>query len=91
MDVPLPGTAFQRLVWRSLIRVPFGHTITYGELATRIGHPRAARAVGTALRKNPLPILVPCHRVVPASGGIGEYVGGTPRKRWLLQFERTGR
>ena len=88
MDLPLPGTAFQRLVWRALTRVPFGKTVTYGELARRIGHPRAARAVGTALNKNPFPILFPCHRIVPSAGGIGRYAGGAARKRWLLRHER---
>lgn len=82
------GTLFERAVWKELKRIPFGQTITYEELARHIGHPRAARAVGTALSKNPLPVMLPCHRVVPASRGIGAYAGGRARKRWLLTFER---
>ncbi|MDO8468336.1 MAG: methylated-DNA--[protein]-cysteine S-methyltransferase [Candidatus Peribacter sp.] len=90
LALPLPGTAFQRAVWKAVRRVPFGQTITYGELARRIGHPHAARAVGTALKKNPIPILIPCHRVVPADGGIGKYAGGEDRKSWLLLHEQAG-
>lgn len=88
LHLPVHGTAFQRSVWRELTRIPSGSTITYGDLARRIGHPRAARAVGTALNKNPFPILFPCHRVVPSAEGIGRYAGGTARKRWLLRHER---
>jgi len=88
LPLPLPGTAFERAVWQQVRRVPPGRTVTYGELARRIGHPRAARAVGTALKKNPFPILIPCHRVVPANGSIGRYAGGADIKRWLLSHER---
>ena len=87
--LPLRGTAFQRSVWRALLRIPFGETMTYGQVAERIGHPRAARAVGNAVKKNPLPILIPCHRVVPAAGGVGQFAGGSAKKRWLLRYERT--
>lgn len=86
-NVSLRGTKFERAVWAGVQKVPFGSTITYGELARRIGHPRAARAVGSALRKNPLPIFVPCHRVLPVAGGMGEFAGGRQRKRRLLRWE----
>ncbi|MDD4628624.1 MAG: methylated-DNA--[protein]-cysteine S-methyltransferase [Candidatus Peribacteraceae bacterium] len=85
----LRGTPFQRAVWKALRHIPCGRTVTYGELARMAGHPRAARAVGSALRKNPLPVLLPCHRVVPASGGIGRYTGGSHRKKVLLELERS--
>jgi methylated-DNA-[protein]-cysteine S-methyltransferase len=88
-DLPLGlvGTGFERRVLRRLLAIPFGKTMTYGEVARSIGSPRAARAVGNAVRKNPLAILVPCHRVVPAGRGIGRYASGTWRKRWLLRHE----
>ncbi|MDD5041036.1 MAG: methylated-DNA--[protein]-cysteine S-methyltransferase [Candidatus Peribacteraceae bacterium] len=88
LSFTLGGTHFERAVYREVRRVPFGRTITYGELARRTGHPRAARAVGTALKKNPLPIIVPCHRVVPACGAPGRYAGGAARKQRLLDLER---
>ena len=88
--VPLKmhGTDFQVRVWTTLLTVPYGSTVTYGDLAAFAGHPRAARAVGTAMRSNPLWILVPCHRVVGASG-LGGYGGpeGTPMKKYLLSLE----
>ncbi|MDD5026109.1 MAG: methylated-DNA--[protein]-cysteine S-methyltransferase [Candidatus Peribacteraceae bacterium] len=87
MKLKRAGTAFQRKVWRELKRVPYGRTVTYGEIARRIGHPRAAQAVGSAVRANPLAILIPCHRVIPARGGVGEYAGGKLRKRWLVKWE----
>jgi AraC family transcriptional regulator of adaptative response/methylated-DNA-[protein]-cysteine methyltransferase len=88
-DLPLDmrGTAFQRRVWEELQRIPAGETRTYGEVATAIGAPGAARAVGRACATNPVPVVVPCHRVVPATGGIGNYGGGPARKRTLLQRE----
>jgi methylated-DNA-[protein]-cysteine S-methyltransferase len=79
---------FGRDVLEGAAHVPAGHVITYGELADRIGHPRAARAVGNALSANPIPIVLPCHRVVPASGGLGKYTGGVERKAFLLELER---
>ena len=82
------GTPFQKKVWRAVCKIPSGQTCTYGEIAKAIGHPRAARAVGSALKRNPLLVVIPCHRVVPASGGIGNYVGGRARKKWLLSEER---
>jgi len=74
-------------VLKATSRVPFGHVATYGEMAASAGSPRAARAAGNALHINPIPIVVPCHRIVPASGGIGGYGGGEDRKRFLLALE----
>jgi methylated-DNA-[protein]-cysteine S-methyltransferase len=79
--------AFQQLVLRELGAVPYGETATYGTLAARIGRPRAARAVGGALNRNPVPIVVPCHRVVGTSGSLVGYAGGLERKRALLELE----
>jgi methylated-DNA-[protein]-cysteine S-methyltransferase len=78
---------FQRLVLEELARVPYGQTATYGALAARVGRPRAARAVGGALNRNPIPIVLPCHRVVGASGALVGYAGGLERKRALLALE----
>jgi len=83
----LPG--FQQAVLTALARVPYGETATYGGLAHRIGKPRAARAVGGALNRNPVPIVLPCHRVVGTSGKLVGYAGGLERKRALLALERT--
>ncbi len=80
------GTAFQRDVWQAIRAIPHGDTISYGELAQRIGRPGAARAVGQAVGSNPIPLLIPCHRVV-ASGGLGGFGGGLPLKRALLSQE----
>jgi methylated-DNA-[protein]-cysteine S-methyltransferase len=82
----LDGTAFQREVWAELARIPYGETISYGELARRVGRPKGPRAVGQANGRNPIPIIVPCHRVL-ASNGIGGYGGGLPMKRALLAVE----
>jgi len=81
------GTAFQRRVWRALRRVRFGRTVSYGDLAARVGSPRAARAVGQAVGANPVGIVVPCHRVIRAGGGLGGFGAGLPVKRWLLRHE----
>jgi methylated-DNA-[protein]-cysteine S-methyltransferase len=81
------GTAFQERVWAALRRIPPGETRSYAELATTVGHARASRAVGTANGRNPLPIVVPCHRVIAAGGKLGGYGGGLERKRWLLCHE----
>ena len=83
----LSGTRFQKRVWKELIKIPRGKTVTYGELAKRIGSPRACRAVGSACGKNPLPVLIPCHRVVAANGLGGFTMGGLKRKRELLKKE----
>lgn len=81
------GTAFQRAVWQVLRSIPAGTTTTYGALATRLGRPRAVRAVGAANGANPIAIVIPCHRVLGADGGLTGYGGGLARKRWLLEHE----
>ncbi len=81
------GTAFQRTVWRALRDIPAGQTISYGELARRIGKPAAVRAVGLANGANPIGVVVPCHRVIGANGTLTGYGGGLHRKRWLLAHE----
>jgi methylated-DNA-[protein]-cysteine S-methyltransferase len=88
-DVPLApeGTEFQKKVWRELCRIPFGETISYSELARRIGQPTASRAVGLANGRNPIAIIVPCHRVIGADGSLTGYGGGIDRKKWLLGHE----
>jgi len=83
----LHGSAFDLVVWHGLLRIPFGETRTYGELAAELGMPGAARAVGAANGRNPVWILVPCHRVVASGGGLGGYAGGLDAKRWLLAHE----
>lgn len=88
-DVPLDlqGTEFQRAVWGRLIQIPFGITTTYGRLASDLGRPGAARAVGLANHDNPIAIIVPCHRVIGADGSLTGYAGGVGVKRWLLDHE----
>ena len=81
------GTAFQKKVWKQISRIPASATMSYKEVARRVGWPRAVRAVANACGKNPLPIIVPCHRVVQSGGGLGGYSGGLHRKRWLLAHE----
>ena len=81
------GTPFQLRVWQELRRIPWGRTISYGELARRVGKPKASRAVGQANAVNPIPLIVPCHRVIAADGGLGGYSSGLDRKRWLLRHE----
>lgn len=81
------GTGFQNEVWKQIARIPFGETITYSELARRAGAPDAVRAAGTATGRNPISIIVPCHRVVAKNGGLGGYAGGLDRKKHLLQIE----
>lgn len=90
-DVPLDWTlvpgGFYRKVLRETARLPFGTTLTYGEIAARAGNPRAHRAAGTALGSNPIPIVVPCHRILRSGGDPGNYGGGPEMKRWLLRLE----
>jgi methylated-DNA-[protein]-cysteine S-methyltransferase len=81
------GTPFQQRVWRALREIPFGTTTSYGQLAAQLGMPRASRAVGLANGKNPIAIVVPCHRVIGANGALTGYAGGLARKRWLLDHE----
>lgn len=90
-DVPVagPGTTFQRRVWRALCEIPFGTSCSYQQLARAIGQPTAARAVGSANGANPIPIIVPCHRVIGAAGQLVGFGGGLQRKRWLLEHEGT--
>ncbi len=88
-DLPLApqGTPFQRAVWRHLQEIPYGEKISYGELARRVGNPKASRAVGAANGANPLPIVVPCHRVIGANGSLTGFGGGLPVKKMLLALE----
>ncbi|MGH9061287.1 MAG: methylated-DNA--[protein]-cysteine S-methyltransferase, partial [Acidimicrobiales bacterium] len=89
-DLPLrmQGTAFQRQVWSALCEIPYGQTWSYGQLADRIGNSKACRAVGLANGRNPVSIVVPCHRVIGADGSLTGYGGGVDRKAWLLGHER---
>ena len=89
-DLPLAlrGTPWQRTVWEALVAIPFGTTVSYGALAAQLGRPTAARAVGAANGRNPLSVVVPCHRLVGASGALTGYLGGLSRKGWLLRHER---
>lgn len=88
LPVTIPGEdGFARAVWTQLTRIPYGETRTYGEVARAMGDPAAARAVGVACNRNPLPLLVPCHRVVGAGGKLVGFGAGLPRKRWLLEWE----
>jgi methylated-DNA-[protein]-cysteine S-methyltransferase len=89
-DLPLApeGTPFQLEVWRRLSEIPYGETISYGELARRIGNPQASRAVGLANGSNPIPIVIPCHRVIGSNGKLTGYGGGLPIKEKLLALEK---
>ncbi len=89
IEIP-PGTAFQRSVWKEMLSIPAGRTITYGELAARTGRPKAARAVGHACGTNVLPLFIPCHRVVAADGRPGGYSSGRAWKELLLEREQSG-
>ncbi len=88
-DLPLDmgGTAFQQSVWQQLLSIPFGATSSYSEIASRLNHPKAVRAVGAANGQNPVAIIVPCHRVIGKGGGLTGYAGGLQRKAWLLRHE----
>lgn len=86
-NVLLVGSAFQIKVWKQLLKIPIGKTISYGEMARRVKKPGAARAVGVALGANPVPLIMPCHRVIAANGGLGGFSGGLAVKRALLAHE----
>ncbi len=90
-DLPLApaGTPFQQKVWQQLQQIPFGHTITYAEMARRLGDPKIIRAAGTANGRNPIAIIIPCHRVIGMNGDLVGYAGGLPNKKWLLDHEMT--
>jgi len=81
------GTPFQRRVWEALLEIPFGETMSYSQLARRLGDPKLVRAVGLANGRNPISIVIPCHRVIGADGSLVGYGGGLERKRWLLEHE----
>jgi methylated-DNA-[protein]-cysteine S-methyltransferase len=87
LPLELRGTAFQERVWRALLDVRYGETVSYAELARAVGAPTSARAVGAAVARNPLPIVVPCHRVIGSAGDLRGFASGLARKRWLLQAE----
>ncbi len=90
LQVNAVGTPFQRKLWLALAKIPHGSTVSYGELAAKIGRPAASRAVGAASGRNPLPILLPCHRVVGSDGSLTGFGGGLPVKAWLLSHEGAG-
>ena len=92
-DVPLKleGTPFQQTIWQALARIPYGVTMTYAQLASQIGKPQACRAVGNANGRNPVSIIIPCHRVIGTNGRLTGYAGGLDNKQWLLELERSTR
>ncbi|MEZ4238471.1 MAG: methylated-DNA--[protein]-cysteine S-methyltransferase [Myxococcota bacterium] len=90
LPVVVGGTPFQNAVWLALAEIPCGETRSYGEIAQRIGQPKAVRAVGRANGSNPIALVLPCHRVIGADGSLTGYGGGLPRKRWLLAHEQPG-
>jgi methylated-DNA-[protein]-cysteine S-methyltransferase len=87
VTLDMTGTAFQRSVWDELTAIPFGASVSYAQHAQRLGNPKALRAVGSAIGKNPVSIIVPCHRVIGTSGAVTGYAGGVQRKRFLLALE----
>jgi methylated-DNA-[protein]-cysteine S-methyltransferase len=87
LPLRMQGTEFQRRVWQELIKIPYGETWSYGQLAKRIGSPNGSRAVGLANGRNPIAVIVPCHRVIGADGSLTGFGGGLPRKQWLLEHE----
>jgi len=89
LDLAPTGTEFQIAVWKAVEAIPYGETVSYGEIATRIGRPAAVRAVGAANGANPLPIVIPCHRVIGRDGSLTGYGGGLDRKATLLELERS--
>lgn len=90
VSLDMRGTTFQKAVWRALLAIPFGETRTYGQIAAGLGNPKATRAVGAANGRNPISIIVPCHRVVGSSGKLTGFAGGLETKERLLQLERSG-
>lgn len=88
VPIRMRGTSFQQSVWRALMEIGWGKTASYGEIAGKIGHPKACRAVGLANNKNPLPIIVPCHRIIGKNGTLTGYAGGLKIKQWLLDHEK---
>lgn len=89
LPLSLGGTSFQQRVWKELQRIPFGKTITYAQLALRLGDPKCIRAAAAANGKNPFAIVVPCHRVIGSDGSLTGYAGGIDKKRWLLEHENS--
>ena len=89
LDLVLNGTDFQKKVWQALLTIPYGATVTYGDIAERIHNPKAFRAVGLANRCNPIPIIIPCHRVIGKNGQLTGFAGGLDIKRFLLDLERS--
>jgi methylated-DNA-[protein]-cysteine S-methyltransferase len=87
LPLDLQGSPFHLRVWQELIKIPPGETVSYRELARRLGNPKSARAVGQACGANPIPLIVPCHRVISSNGTLGGYSSGLSRKRWLLAHE----
>ena len=91
LNLSLQGTEFQNSVWRRLVKIPYGQTYSYGEFAAAIGKPAACRAVGNANAKNPISIIIPCHRLIGSNGSLTGYGGGLWRKQWLLKHESENR
>ena len=88
VDLILDGTVFQKKVWHQLLKIPYAQVASYGQIAAAVGNPKACRAVGSANGKNPISIIVPCHRVIGSNGTLTGYGGGLWRKEWLLQHEK---
>jgi methylated-DNA-[protein]-cysteine S-methyltransferase len=88
LNLNLQGTDFQKQVWRELLRIPYGRTTSYGEVAAALGRPKSARAVGQANHRNPIAIVIPCHRIIGGDGRLVGYGGGLWRKEWLLAHEK---
>lgn len=88
LELSVNGTNFQKKVWKELVNIPYGETIAYGELAKRVGNPNASRAVGMATGKNPVPIIIPCHRVIGKNGSLTGFGGGLNVKKRLLELEK---
>lgn len=91
IDMELKGTHFQKTIWKELAKVPYGATVSYGELAKKAGNPKASRAVGMANAKNPIPIIIPCHRVIGKDGSLTGFGGGLDVKKQLLELENVHR